>query len=414
MGYICDFCGEQRSMVYCRSDAACLCLSCDRNVHSANALSKRHSRTLLCERCNSQPALVRCSEEKVSLCQNCDWIGHGSSTPSASTHKKQTINCYSGCPSAAELSSIWSFVLDIQSVGGESACEQELGLMSITDKGIKNSWGPNEDTVSVSDGVETSNIRDVDKSSAWVGTSTTPGLGPAPQNLERPTGSANNAPKLYCTGTKGPEFCEDDDFYEDFNMDEMDLNIENYEELFGVTLNHSEELLENGGIDSLFGTMDMSAAESNCQGAVAAEVSSVGPVNAMPACSNAASADSMVSAKTEPILCFNAKQGHSSLSFSNLTGESNGGDYQDCDASSMHLMGEPPWCPPCPEASYTSANRSNAVMRYKEKKKNRKFDKRVRYASRKARADVRRRVKGRFVKAGDAYDYDPLNQTRSY
>lgn len=55
-------------------------------------------------------------------------------------------------------------------------------------------------------------------------------------------------------------------------MDEMDLNFENYEELFGVTLNHSEELLENGGIESLFGTKDISAADSNCQGAVAAEV----------------------------------------------------------------------------------------------------------------------------------------------
>ena len=55
-------------------------------------------------------------------------------------------------------------------------------------------------------------------------------------------------------------------------MDEIDLNLENYEELFGVTLNHSEEIFENGGIDSLFGTKDMSAADSNCQGAVAAEV----------------------------------------------------------------------------------------------------------------------------------------------
>lgn len=42
-----------------------------------------------------------------------------------------------------------------------------------------------------------------------------------------------------------------------------------------------------------------------------------------------------------------------------------------------------------------------------------RFDKQVRYASRKATADVRKRVKGRFVKAGDAYDYDPLNHTRS-
>lgn len=193
MGYMCDFCGDQRSIVYCRSDAACLCLSCDRNVHSANALSKRHSRTLLCERCNSQPSLVRCAEERVSLCQNCDWIGHGTST-SASTHKRQTINCYSGCPSAAELSSIWSFVLDVPSVG-ESACEQELGLMSITDDSMKNSFGPNEDTISQNisgSGVEANDMCDPDNSNVWVGTSSVRGLNSAIQNLEQTPGSANN------------------------------------------------------------------------------------------------------------------------------------------------------------------------------------------------------------------------------
>ncbi|KAJ0035290.1 hypothetical protein Pint_25439 [Pistacia integerrima] len=91
-----------------------------------------------------------------------------------------------------------------------------------------------------------------------------------------------------------------------------------------------------------------------------------------PACSNAASADSMVSTKTEPIICFTGKQAPSSLPFSGLTSESNAGDYQDCDASSMLLMGEPPWGPPCPDTSFTSASRSEAVMRYKEKKKTHK------------------------------------------
>ena len=43
-----------------------------------------------------------------------------------------------------------------------------------------------------------------------------------------------------------------------------------------------------------------------------------------------------------------------------------------------------------------------------------RFEKRVRYATRKARADVRKRVKGRFIKAGDAYDYDPMNEGRSF
>ncbi|EXC15606.1 Zinc finger protein CONSTANS-LIKE 9 [Morus notabilis] len=446
MGYMCDFCGDQRSMVYCRSDAACLCLSCDRNVHSANILSKRHSRTLLCERCNSQPALVRCAEERISLCQNCDWLGHGSST-SASSHKRQTISCYSGCPSAAELSSIWSFVLEFPS-GGESACEQELGLMSINENSAdKAQGGPSENA---SGTVGLNDMPSIGKASACPSSSSVPKHNAASQVLDLPVESANATfPKLSFAGTKGPELCGNDDMYADLDMDEVDLNFENYEELFGLALNNSEELFENGGIASLFGTTDVSGADSNCQGTVAAEsdlgfpsgvfygriwdsisvfstegglrvtyfialtIGSVGLLNAMqPACSTAASADSAMSAKTEPVLCF-TKQGHSSLSFSGVTGESSAGDYQDCGASQMLLMGEPPWCPPSHENSLQSANRSDAVLRYKEKKKARKFEKRVRYASRKARADVRKRVKGRFVKVGDAYDYDPLNQTRS-
>ncbi|CAI0462542.1 unnamed protein product [Linum tenue] len=47
-------------------------------------------------------------------------------------------------------------------------------------------------------------------------------------------------------------------------------------------------------------------------------------------------------------------------------------------------------------------NRGNAVQRYKEKKKTRRFDKHIRYESRKARAETRKRVKGRFVKTTDA------------
>ncbi|EPS63521.1 hypothetical protein M569_11262, partial [Genlisea aurea] len=108
MGRLCDFCSEERSLVYCRSDSACLCLSCDRNVHSANTLSKRHSRTLLCEQCHCQPAVERCIEENLSFCHNCNWAVH-SSSPVEEEHHRQTISCYSGCPSSAEFSKIWAF-----------------------------------------------------------------------------------------------------------------------------------------------------------------------------------------------------------------------------------------------------------------------------------------------------------------
>ncbi|KAG7984103.1 hypothetical protein I3843_04G140900 [Carya illinoinensis] len=48
-----------------------------------------------------------------------------------------------------------------------------------------------------------------------------------------------------------------------------------------------------------------------------------------PACSNATSADSMISSKAEPILRLTTMQAHSSLLFSGLTGESSARDDQD-------------------------------------------------------------------------------------
>ncbi|XP_075521677.1 zinc finger protein CONSTANS-LIKE 9-like isoform X3 [Primulina tabacum] len=373
MGYLCDFCGEQRSFVYCRSDAACLCLSCDRNVHSANALSRRHSRTLVCERCNSQPASVRCIEENISLCQNCDWMEHvGSNT--SHVHRIQAVNCYSGCPSATELSAIWWFLLD-------STNEKKTGYMSITDNKPKDFLGPQQKDNIRDASLEAEDsclhTEDLDKSVTQMD-SLSPFLDPKTHNMVQAPGVSQSAlPK-------------DNSFYDDFNVDEADINIENYEELFGVTLNDPEQLFDD---EELFGTKAMS---------YTAEESYVGGVNVtLTACSNAASIDSVISCKTETNVCF--------------AGEISATDYQDCGASSSQIMGEPPWCPLVSESSLPSSSRIDAVMRYKEKKKTRnRFEKKVRYASRKARADVRRREKGRFIKAGDAYDYDPLIPSRSY
>ncbi|RAL39337.1 hypothetical protein DM860_002870 [Cuscuta australis] len=376
MGYMCEFCGEQRSVVYCRSDAASLCLSCDRNVHSANALSKRHSRTLLCERCTSQPSVVRCTEERISLCQNCDWAGHPNSS-----HKRQAVSCYSGCPSAAQLSTIWSFLLDFPSVG-DSTCEQGMGSMSITDShhvARVPDGGGSEPTVNLLPNRVGASMETIDKKL---------------HAMELPIGSTYpSSPKVCYPGTKEPRSVfEDDDFCGDFNVDE------NYEELFGMSFNDPE----NQGIDDLFETDDF--AHSSCKGVSAVEGSSMGrQVNPI----QAISGDSIMSCcwTEPPNACFG--QSNNKMSFSNATGDScgggGGGDHQDCGTSSL---GDLPLT--------STSSRTVAVLRYKEKKKTRKFEKQVRYASRKARADVRKRVKGRFIKPGDAYDYDPLSQTRSY
>eukprot|EP00246_Nothoceros_aenigmaticus_P009017 TRINITY_DN24309_c0_g1_i1.p1 TRINITY_DN24309_c0_g1~~TRINITY_DN24309_c0_g1_i1.p1 ORF type:complete len:435 (-),score=53.31 TRINITY_DN24309_c0_g1_i1:210-1481(-) len=105
-----------------------------------------------------------------------------------------------------------------------------------------------------------------------------------------------------------------------------------------------------------------------------------------------------------------------SLSLSGLSAESSGADYHDCGVSPVFLGNSDPssWGG-SPDGIVLAQARDSAMLRYKEKKKTRKFDKRIRYASRKARADIRKRVKGRFVKAGQDYDYDPLvSTTRSF
>nr|AQQ11854.1 constans-like protein [Phyllostachys edulis] len=407
MGALCDFCGEQRAMVYCRSDAASLCLSCDRNVHSANALSRRHMRTLLCDRCVSQPGAVRCLEENTSLCQNCDWNGHGAASLAAG-HKRQTINCYSGCPSSAELSRIWSFVMDIPTVAAEPNCEEGISMMSIIDSGVSNHCGAPEDSslLGIASTALTSDPPTGGKLKPLIGSSSGHGINLLPLATDQPAGPVSMTPKVPYVTDK--EMFNDGSIYEDLYEDGADLTFENYEELFGTSHIQTEQLFDDAGIDSYFELKEMPAVDSSEQSK---------PMQ--PECSNEVSADSGMSnlgARADSSLCIPARQARSSisLSFSGLTGESNAGDYQDCGVSPMLLMGEPPWHPPGPEASLPGGSRDSALTRYKEKKKRRKFDKKIRYASRKARADVRKRVKGRFVKAGEAYDYDPLCQTRSY
>lgn len=100
----CEFCKGLRPVVFCKSDAAYLCLSCDAKVHSANALSYRHPRTLVCESCRNQPALVRCLDHRMFMCQSCDTVRH-----SSLDHSKKIVSCYVGCPSAKDLAELWGF-----------------------------------------------------------------------------------------------------------------------------------------------------------------------------------------------------------------------------------------------------------------------------------------------------------------
>ena len=69
----CELC-KIPARTFCESDQASLCWDCDANVHGANFLVARHTRTLLCHACQS-PTPWKASGDRlgntVSLCERC-------------------------------------------------------------------------------------------------------------------------------------------------------------------------------------------------------------------------------------------------------------------------------------------------------------------------------------------------------
>lgn len=69
----CELC-ELPARMYCESDNASLCWSCDGKVHGANFLVARHSRSLLCQICQAVTAWQASGSSPgptVSVCEKC-------------------------------------------------------------------------------------------------------------------------------------------------------------------------------------------------------------------------------------------------------------------------------------------------------------------------------------------------------
>ncbi|GFY99135.1 B-box type zinc finger protein with CCT domain-containing protein [Actinidia rufa] len=343
---LCEFCWVLGAVVYCKSDSARLCLSCDSFVHSANQLSRRHTRSLLCNNCGSQPAIVHCLFKKMSLCESCDWNGNACS---GLGHSHQALVFYSGCPSRAEFWRIWSSVIDGNCLG---ICSEPTG---------------NEESA---------------------------GLALSKLNELQPCG------KL-----------EPWDYRSDLKS--FMLGLTRYRMLCEVI---SRFHFEDGGTDCQLKEKNVSVPESNGHAKNALEASSSAQKKCLASqSSHVGGSDDFMQAASGIANCMllnpisnrninlgfpNGHTSNLSLSPSNITGESSAADSKDCSLAPVFLMGESPWESnlefSCPQA------REKAKMRYNEKKKTRMFGKHIRYESRKARADTRKRVKASIISRPDS------------
>ncbi|KAL5082055.1 hypothetical protein RYX36_010476 [Vicia faba] len=419
MEALCEFCEIVRAVVYCKPDSARLCLRCDAIVHSANALSRRHPRSLLCDKCNIDSAIVRCVDYKLSLCQFCDWNSSGECFVLGHSHA--LLSFYTGCPSLAELSKIWPHFVDGSlSVESSVASCQPLDWTHEKNDGFfglekaKNKMDGEEPSVKYEQSsIETPPIVSSNSNGAQYCKDQAFLFDPD-----------SNLPKLQgCPDVEELVFHEETSLCEGFNVDDVQLNFESAEEIFGCSQSAAKYNHEDRGIECLL--MDKNTQVTKCTSLTETAAEALSPVQqdcvAFPL-SGAGGSTSVMQGINHNANCalmtpscnssitmgFPQSQIHSgtSIELPNLNCENNVTELLNCGLPPVFHPGESPWEPnlegTCAEA------REQAKMRYQEKKKTRTFGKQIRYASRKARADTRKRVKGRFVKAGEAYDYDPL------
>nr|XP_023891878.1 zinc finger protein CONSTANS-LIKE 1-like [Quercus suber] len=68
----CDACHAAACNLYCHTDSAYLCFSCDECIHAANPQVLQHHRVLVCSECENAPAAFTCKADAASLCISCD------------------------------------------------------------------------------------------------------------------------------------------------------------------------------------------------------------------------------------------------------------------------------------------------------------------------------------------------------
>ncbi|KAK4257287.1 hypothetical protein QN277_006895 [Acacia crassicarpa] len=88
---LCDSCGSSASTLYCHTDSEYLCSSCDGQIHALGSPGWPHHRVKLCGACENAPVAFTCKADDASLCVNCDFEIH-SANPIASRHKRVPVS----------------------------------------------------------------------------------------------------------------------------------------------------------------------------------------------------------------------------------------------------------------------------------------------------------------------------------
>ncbi|KAI3869188.1 hypothetical protein MKW92_022480 [Papaver armeniacum] len=381
----CDSCKSATALLFCRADSAFLCMTCDSNIHSANKLASRHERVWMCEVCESAPASVTCKADAASLCVTCDADIH-SANPLARRHERvPVVPFFESAISAAA------------SAGGNKLISSDLNFLLVPDLFVKGQ--PNEvveededdAVVDVKTNIHHKGDGDGDDAS-WL--------------FQNPPSSKLGVPDLMLKSGIGVG-----------GVDYLFSDVDSYLDLDYPDINGGEKQFQNqhnnqngsAGSDSVVPVAtnpiqnhpaaSFNYSENHCYEfdfskpkpaysfntqSVSHSVSS-SEVGVVPESSNCNSDISNPFSRTNGMII-----DHHHLNHHGVMSTSNGIIDRNTVSNGVENA--------VVVTQLTGLDREARVLRYREKRKNRKFEKTIRYASRKAYAETRPRIKGRFAK----------------
>lgn len=480
----CDYCGEAAAALHCRADAARLCVACDRHVHAANALSRKHVRAPLCAGCAARPAAARVSPtpspggaDPAFLCADCC---EGCAAASAA---RVPVEGFSGCPSAAELAASWGLdlrraavavgddgdggddddpflsVLDYSVLGvgmadtdlrdlyvpcdpprvpapdagarplrGEALCDQ-LAEMARRDEADTSHAHPHSDlsprtprrTSAVSSG------RLPSGKMAPPAALPVPAHPPpaAPQEVPLPYTSLLMMASANCSDLiGGADRVGDTD--EQLLWDCAAPSVpptQIWDFNLGRSRHHDEKSALEVGYGSNHGGFMIKSYSDMLKDISSGTTKDLEDIYESRYCSTAEDimSSNICQLSSKNVSAGSNKRKVSSCAASTMDGPTTSGNHNHVPASGPGpgaaltreiSFGDQTVSAPAAETERPAAvridsetlaqNRDSAMQRYREKKKNRRYEKHIRYESRKLRADTRKRVKGRFVKSTEA------------
>ncbi|XP_066330999.1 zinc finger protein CONSTANS-LIKE 14-like [Miscanthus floridulus] len=465
----CDYCGEAAAALHCRADAARLCVACDRHVHAANALSRKHVRAPLCAGCAARPAAARVSPVPGAvpafLCADCDTAAAAARVP---------VEGFSGCPSAAELAASWGLDLRRAAVGddGHGRAEDKDGgdidddpflsvldysVLGVVDPDLRDLYVPCDpprvpapDAVGgrplrgqvLSDQLAEMARREADtahahrhsdlsprtprRTSAASGGRLPPGKMAPPAaampSHHPPPAAAQEVPLPYTSLLMmasancadlfgGADRVVDDD--EQLLWDCAEPSVpptQIWDFNLGRSRDHDEKSALEVGYGSNHGGFMIKSYSDMLKEISSGTMKDLEDIYDSRYCSTAedTTSSNICQLSSKNVSTVSNKRKLSSCA-STMDGPTTSGNHVPTSGPALTReisFGEQTVYAPAAErpavridSETLAQNRDSAMQRYREKKKNRRYEKHIRYESRKLRADTRKRVKGRFIKS---------------